>query len=158
VREIRKFCTSVPILLVGLKIDMRNDPKTIAERGKFGQHLVTTAEVRNSIFTRNRLLMCDRVSHSRRRLVPSNISNALPRPMKDFTKSSKRLPVRRSAAQTKIRKQEVSDVCDFSHDKTPVCLIFWMIYRLLLARTSNHGLAVSCGRPWSPVLCGYNFS
>jgi GTPase SAR1 family protein len=67
VPEIRRFCAGVPILLVGLKMDLRNDPKTIAELGRIGQHPVTSAEVRYLFFLRNYLLMCGRALVSRRK-------------------------------------------------------------------------------------------
>ena len=40
------FCSGVPKLLVGLKLDLRNNPQTIAELAKVGQKPVTFEQVR----------------------------------------------------------------------------------------------------------------
>lgn len=42
--EVRHFCPSVPIILVGNKKDLRNDTSTIRELGKMKQSPVTTDE------------------------------------------------------------------------------------------------------------------
>lgn len=44
ISEVLHFCQGVPIILVGCKIDLRNDPKTIRELTKLGQKPVSTAE------------------------------------------------------------------------------------------------------------------
>jgi GTPase SAR1 family protein len=43
--EVLHFCLGVPILLVGLKKDLRYDPKTISELQKSGQRPVSPEEV-----------------------------------------------------------------------------------------------------------------
>lgn len=44
VPEVKHFCPLVPFLLVGCKVDLRNDPQCIEELKKQGQKPVTTAE------------------------------------------------------------------------------------------------------------------
>ena len=44
VPEVRHFCPGVPFVLVGCKSDLRDDPATIAELKKNGQHPVTDEE------------------------------------------------------------------------------------------------------------------
>ena len=44
VPEVRHFCPDVPILLVGMKTDLRNDPKTIAEHAKYSLSPITFDE------------------------------------------------------------------------------------------------------------------
>lgn len=44
--EVRHFCPNVPIILVGNKKDLRNDPATISELAKMKQRPVTTEEGR----------------------------------------------------------------------------------------------------------------
>ena len=44
--EVQHFCSGVPKLLVGLKLDLRNNPQTIAELAKVGQKPVTFEQVR----------------------------------------------------------------------------------------------------------------
>ena len=43
--EVNHFCHGVPIILVGLKKDLRRDPQTIGELRKTGKHPVTIKEV-----------------------------------------------------------------------------------------------------------------
>ncbi|KAF7977307.1 hypothetical protein HWV62_4289 [Athelia sp. TMB] len=43
--ELRHFCPHMPIILVGCKQDLRDDPATIAELSKVKQAPVTTAEI-----------------------------------------------------------------------------------------------------------------
>lgn len=42
--EVRHFCPKVPIILVGNKIDLRNDPETIRELSKYKQKPVRTED------------------------------------------------------------------------------------------------------------------
>jgi len=42
--EVKHFCPKVPVLLVGCKKDLRNDPKTNEELGRISQHPVTSEE------------------------------------------------------------------------------------------------------------------
>ncbi|AOW03407.1 YALI0D01045p [Yarrowia lipolytica CLIB122] len=44
ISEVLHFCQGVPILLVGCKVDLRNDPKTIEELRRTSQRPVTTEE------------------------------------------------------------------------------------------------------------------
>lgn len=44
ISEVLHFCAGLPIILVGLKCDLRNDPKTIEELKKTRQAPVTTEE------------------------------------------------------------------------------------------------------------------
>lgn len=44
ISEVLHFCQGVPIILVGCKIDLRNDPKTNQQLSKLGQKPVTAAE------------------------------------------------------------------------------------------------------------------
>ncbi|GME66971.1 unnamed protein product [[Candida] boidinii] len=44
ISEVLHFCQGVPIILVGCKIDLRNDPRTIEKLSALGQQPVTTAE------------------------------------------------------------------------------------------------------------------
>lgn len=44
ISEVLHFCSSLPILLVACKADLRNDPKIIEELSKTNQHPVTTEE------------------------------------------------------------------------------------------------------------------
>ena len=44
--EVRHFCPNVPIILVGNKKDLRNDPATINELAKMKQKPVSTEEIR----------------------------------------------------------------------------------------------------------------
>ncbi|EIF45691.1 GTP-binding protein Rho1 [Brettanomyces bruxellensis] len=44
ISEVLHFCQGVPIILVGCKIDLRNDPKTNQQLAKLGQKPVSTAE------------------------------------------------------------------------------------------------------------------
>jgi Ras family protein A len=44
--EVKHFCPNVPIILVGNKKDLRNDPNTIKELGKMKQEPVKPAEGR----------------------------------------------------------------------------------------------------------------
>lgn len=46
VPEVRHFCPNVPFVLVGCKMDLRNDPVTIAELKKMKQKPVSYEEVR----------------------------------------------------------------------------------------------------------------
>lgn len=41
ISEVLHFCAGLPIILVGCKKDLRNDPKTIAELARTGQHPVS---------------------------------------------------------------------------------------------------------------------
>ncbi len=43
--EVKHFCPKVPVLLVGCKKDLRDDPKTKEELGRISQHPVTSKEV-----------------------------------------------------------------------------------------------------------------
>jgi Ras family protein A len=43
--EVNHFCQGLPIILVGLKKDLRRDPKTIDKLRETGQHPVTVEEV-----------------------------------------------------------------------------------------------------------------
>jgi GTPase SAR1 family protein len=43
--EVLHFCSGLPIILVGLKKDLRYDPKTIEELRKTGQKPVTYEQV-----------------------------------------------------------------------------------------------------------------
>ena len=45
ISEVNHFCPGVPIILVGLKKDLRRDPQTIGELRKTGKHPVTIKEV-----------------------------------------------------------------------------------------------------------------
>ena len=45
ISEVNHFCPGVPIILVGLKKDLRRDPQTIDELRKTGKHPVTVEEV-----------------------------------------------------------------------------------------------------------------
>jgi len=45
ISEVNHFCQGIPIILVGLKKDLRRDPKTIGELWRTGQHPVTYEEV-----------------------------------------------------------------------------------------------------------------
>ena len=45
ISEVNHFCPGVPIILVGLKKDLRRDPQTIGELRRTGQHPVTVEEV-----------------------------------------------------------------------------------------------------------------
>jgi len=42
---VNHFCPGIPIILVGSKIDLRDDPRTIEELRKYRQHPVTYEEV-----------------------------------------------------------------------------------------------------------------
>jgi len=44
ISEVLHFCQNLPILLVGCKMDLRNDPKTVQELAKTSQKPVTEAE------------------------------------------------------------------------------------------------------------------
>ncbi|KAJ3047102.1 GTP-binding protein Rho1 [Rhizophlyctis rosea] len=44
IQEVRHFCPKIPVLLVGTKSDLRNDPQTIASLAKMGQRPVTFEE------------------------------------------------------------------------------------------------------------------
>ncbi|QPG77130.1 GTP-binding protein Rho1 [Brettanomyces nanus] len=44
ISEVLHFCQGVPIILVGCKIDLRNDPRTIEQLSQVGQRPVSTAE------------------------------------------------------------------------------------------------------------------
>ena len=44
ISEVLHFCQGVPIILVGCKIDLRNDQRTIEKLSALGQQPVTTAE------------------------------------------------------------------------------------------------------------------
>ena len=46
ISEVLHFCSGLPIILVGCKKDLRNDPKTIDELRRTGQRPVTPQEVR----------------------------------------------------------------------------------------------------------------
>ena len=43
--EVNRFCQGLPIILVGLKKDLRNNPETIGKLWRTGQHPVTVDEV-----------------------------------------------------------------------------------------------------------------
>ena len=45
ISEVNHFCRGLPIILVGLKKDLRRNPKTIAELRRTRQHPVTSEEV-----------------------------------------------------------------------------------------------------------------
>jgi len=45
ISEVLHFCHGLPIILVGCKKDLRNDPKTIQELAKTSQKPVTETEV-----------------------------------------------------------------------------------------------------------------
>ena len=45
IQEVKHFCPTQPILLVGCKIDLRNDPKALENASRWGQHIVTQQEV-----------------------------------------------------------------------------------------------------------------
>jgi len=45
ISEVNHFCPGLPIILVGLKKDLRRDPKTIGELWRSRQHPVTYEEV-----------------------------------------------------------------------------------------------------------------
>jgi len=42
---VNHFCPGIPIILVGSKIDLRDDPRTIEELRKYHRHPVTYEEV-----------------------------------------------------------------------------------------------------------------
>ncbi|KAJ3044105.1 GTP-binding protein Rho1 [Rhizophlyctis rosea] len=44
IQEVRHFCPKIPVLLVGTKSDLRNDPNTIETLAKLGQKPVTEEE------------------------------------------------------------------------------------------------------------------
>ncbi|KAH6672010.1 Rho GTPase Rho1 [Halenospora varia] len=44
ISEVWHYCQSIPIILVGLRKDLRNDPSTIKELALIGQHVVTYEE------------------------------------------------------------------------------------------------------------------
>jgi Ras homolog gene family, member A len=50
--EVQHFCSGVPKLLVGLKLDLRNDPNTIKELAKVGQKPVSQEQVRGGAHVR----------------------------------------------------------------------------------------------------------
>ena len=50
--EVQHFCSGVPKLLVGLKLDLRNDPNTLKELAKVGQKPVSTEQVRGEFSAR----------------------------------------------------------------------------------------------------------
>merc|ERR1712106_831462 len=66
--EVKHFCPNVPIILVGNKKDLRNDPNTIKELGKMKQEPVKPEE---------------------RRAMPSPTSSALPRARRESERSSR---------------------------------------------------------------------
>jgi len=45
ISEVLHFCSGLPIILVGLKKDLRNDPKTVDELRRTSQRPVTSQEV-----------------------------------------------------------------------------------------------------------------
>lgn len=45
ISEVLHFCSGLPIILVGCKKDLRNDPKTVDELRRTGQRPVTSQEV-----------------------------------------------------------------------------------------------------------------
>ena len=49
ISEVLHFCSGLPIILVGCKKDLRNDPKTIDELRRTSQRPVTTQEVRPAL-------------------------------------------------------------------------------------------------------------
>lgn len=48
ISEVLHFCSGLPIILVGCKLDLRNDPKTIQNLAASGQRPVSPQEVRIS--------------------------------------------------------------------------------------------------------------
>ena len=60
--EVSHFCEGIPKILVGLKTDLRNDPKTIEALSKIGQHPVTMDEVSNTMTRCHDLCMRDTCS------------------------------------------------------------------------------------------------
>lgn len=46
ISEVLHFCPGLPIILVGCKSDLRDDPKTMEELHKTSQRPVTQAQVR----------------------------------------------------------------------------------------------------------------
>jgi len=47
ISEVMHFCQGLPIILVGCKADLRNDPKTIEELGKNKQKPISQEDVKN---------------------------------------------------------------------------------------------------------------
>lgn len=56
ISEVLHFCAGLPIILVGCKSDLRQDPKTIEELQKASQTPVTTEQVNRLIKNRDKLL------------------------------------------------------------------------------------------------------
>ena len=50
IEEVKHFCPTQPILLVGCKSDLRNDPKTLEYVSRSGEHMVTQQEVCRYLF------------------------------------------------------------------------------------------------------------
>jgi hypothetical protein len=107
ISEVLHFCSNLPIILVGCKKDLRNDPRTIEELRKTSQRPVSTQEVRPSptsprtdawlILRRlSRPFLSGRHKPSRRRLAPGGTLNARPAPARASATSSRRPPARLS--------------------------------------------------------------
>ena len=53
--EVIHYCPKVPIVLVGTKVDMREDKEVVARLLQAGKHLVTKEKVRKLIIERKRM-------------------------------------------------------------------------------------------------------
>lgn len=51
IAEVNHFCGDLPILLIGCKIDLRQDPRVVGEMRLHGQRPITYEEVRPSEIT-----------------------------------------------------------------------------------------------------------
>ena len=95
ISEVLHFCNGLPIILVGCKKDLRNDPKTVDELRRTSQRPVTRQEVRYSYsdFVPTLADHCNtrRERLSRRRLAQLDIWNVPPSREREFERSLSRL-------------------------------------------------------------------
>ena len=122
------FCQSLPIILVGCKMDLRDDPKTLEELRKISQKPVTPGQVHQLYLLASNpfrqlgpsaryfgLTLHNRVMMSRKRLGRKSTSNARLRLAKVLKKSSKLPHVKLfSAKETQERGTGSARYCNLA--------------------------------------------